>query len=396
MGMEDCGHTKSGHEPQAQVRWLAEAFSAAGWNVEKKPRPSPRSRGADLVLGAPSGERYLAGLRFCRQARRDALEGALAAAILEARAEANELGCHPMAIVACEYLSDAMAAHLREYASRVAPDQAWGMVDWRGRWEFRGPEVESVPKAGPPPFMLKRQVAWKVCGQAGQDPFSDLGQWLLKVLLAPRIPEGLLAAPRRPIRNSKQLAEAAGVSLATASRWATALEERGFLRRSRRELELRQLPELLKKWWVAAAARRPADQPAVFQLPHGTLFDQLEEALRRAPERPRACLGLFAACRHLGVGFVEGAPVHLYLEDRSPRALERLGLMAASQGQPASILVRVPAFPEAVFRARVQRDGVPVADIVQCWLDVADHPVRGPEQAAEILRRLDLPAVQVL
>jgi hypothetical protein len=40
-----------------------------------------------------------------------------------------------------------------------------------------------------------------------------------------------------------------------------------------------------------------------------------------------------------------------------------------------------------VFRASVLRDGVPVCDILQVWLDVAGHPPRGREQADEIERR---------
>ena len=38
--------------------------------------------------------------------------------------------------------------------------------------------------------------------------FSDLNQWMLKVLLAPLIPEGLLHAPREQYRNASQLVEA--------------------------------------------------------------------------------------------------------------------------------------------------------------------------------------------
>ena len=42
--------------------------------------------------------------------------------------------------------------------------------------------------------------------------FSDLNQWMLKVLLAPKIPERLLAAPRAEYRNVSELAGAANVS----------------------------------------------------------------------------------------------------------------------------------------------------------------------------------------
>jgi hypothetical protein len=56
-----------------------------------------------------------------------------------------------------------------------------------------------------------------------------------------------------------------------------------------------------------------------------------------------------------------------------------------------SLLRRVPAFRESVFRAAVVRDGVPVADILQVWLDVSSHPARVDAQAEEIRRRVLAP-----
>jgi len=36
---------------------------------------------------------------------------------------------------------------------------------------------------------------------------------------------------------------------------------------------------------------------------------------------------------------------------------------------------------------------VPVADVIQCWLDVSSHPARGAEQAAFIWKRVLGPAL---
>lgn len=119
----------------------------------------------------------------------------------------------------------------------------------------------------------------------------------------------------------------------------------------------------------------------------------------------RACLGLFGACQRLGVGIVQGAPLHLYLEQPSVQAIEALGLaplvgarrqvqarlIAVAEG-PVSplVLIRRPRYPRSLFRGMVWSDGVPAADILECWLDVAGHPARGDEQAEEILLRLEL------
>jgi hypothetical protein len=68
-----------------------------------------------------------------------------------------------------------------------------------------------------------------------------------------------------------------------------------------------------------------------------------------------------------------------------------MGLSPEGAEHRADVYVRVPAFRESVFRASVVRDGVPVADILQVWLDVGAHPARGEEQAEEIRHRVLAP-----
>jgi len=75
---------------------------------------------------------------------------------------------------------------------------------------------------------------------------------------------------------------------------------------------------------------------------------------------------------------------HLLHEDPSPGALERLGLTMASPGERVDVFVRKPRFLEAVFRGVTSIHGVPVADILQIWLDVATHPARGEEMARHL------------
>lgn len=59
--------------------------------------------------------------------------------------------------------------------------------------------------------------------------FSDLNQWMLKVLLAPALPPEMLAAPRGEYRNASQLAEAAQISLMSAFRFLRQMKQEGFL-----------------------------------------------------------------------------------------------------------------------------------------------------------------------
>jgi hypothetical protein len=113
----------------------------------------------------------------------------------------------------------------------------------------------------------------------------------------------------------------------------------------------------------------------------------------RKEEQLSACLGLFAACDALGIGHVRGAPAHLYVRRLDVAQLERFGLALAPGEQPADVVVRIARWPESLFRAAVTKDGVPVADVIQCWLDVSAEPTRGAEQAALIWRRVLGPAI---
>jgi hypothetical protein len=112
------------------------------------------------------------------------------------------------------------------------------------------------------------------------------------------------------------------------------------------------------------------------------------------PPRPRVCLGLFAAAEALGLGFVHGVEPYLYLERMSQDVLESLGLSANGAEQHADIFIRIPGNRESVFRGAVLKDGMPSSDILQVWLDVAQHPSRGKEQADLIWRRILAPAFE--
>lgn len=138
---------------------------------------------------------------------------------------------------------------------------------------------------------------------------------------------------------------------------------------SQRRLRIVRVKELLDRW---TSSNREAAK---------------EVPARQMHNQPRCCLGLFAAADALGIGFVRGAPAHIYLERLTLDSLDRLGLAVDSSNRPADVFIRIPINREAIFRAVMHND-VPVSDILQVWLDVSVHPARGREQADEIRRRI--------
>src|SRR5205823_694030 len=93
------------------------------------------------------------------------------------------------------------------------------------------------------------------------DLFSDLNQWMLKILVGRDLPEALISVPREPIRNASQLAVAAGVSVMSASRLVNQLSNEGFLDEHNENLRIVRVDELLERW-VSASRKMSREAPA--------------------------------------------------------------------------------------------------------------------------------------
>jgi biotin operon repressor len=383
---------------------IANMFRRAGWNVVRQ--PSAQDQRVDLI--ADSGEKkYVIEVKQSSEGRRDRLIPLLSQAILQAQAFRKLLpeSAVPVGIVAADRIPDSVAEQLKAFAAQYAPEVAVGILDLEGLREFQGFGLErfdaqrampsalsSLPKNGPPVHL-----------------FSDLNQWMLKVLLAPSIPESLLSAPREHYRSAAQLARAAGVSVMSVSRLVRQLRNEGFLDTRKQYLRLVRIEELLERWRGASQGKM-REIPARWIIRGGD--DQFRSAVksyasglkpkdskhsRRSSLRsslPRVCVGLFAAAEALGMGFVRGVAPHLYLERLDYAALKRLGLSVEDAGRSPDVQLRVPENEESIFRPVVWNAGVPVSDVVEIWLDVANHPARGKEQAAQIWSKVLAPAVR--
>jgi hypothetical protein len=378
---------------------LAGVFRKAGWRVRRP--PPARDMGADLVLDA-NGKKYVVELKVASEGRRDRLIPLLSQAILEARALAQQFPepALPLAVVAAKHIPASVAGQIKQFAERYAPEAGVGVIDAEGLRAFAGQGLEGLDAK--PPRRAARDIA---SPQRVPDLFSNLNQWMLKILLGQRLPEPLISVPRERIRNASHLAGAARVSVMTASRLVNQLANQGFLDESEEHLRVVRVGELLDLWVSAnrQAAKEVSARWIIKGGPH-----QLQSALRKyaSPRNsslkhsrkqrsgdttkvlPRCCLGLFAAADALGLGFVHGVPPHIYLERLALDSLSRLGLAVDHSNRPADVYIRIPDNREAVFRASAVREGVPVSDVLQVWLDVSTHPARGREQAGEIWRHV--------
>jgi hypothetical protein len=376
--MEPPSSIDSGAHPEASLieRHLAGALRAVGWSLSAGEPPAEFS----VAKGA---KRYPVLVRRAKDARRSIIQALIADAILRGRAS---LRGEFVVVVAAPAISAAMARSIEQYVAEVAPKQPFGYVDERGLVRFHGLGLEAA--RGQP----AKKAPARPAPERPRDLFSDLNQWLLKVLAGRKVPPEMISVPREPVHSAAELAARGRVSAPAAWRLYSALKNSGHIDDAG---NLSLVRDLMGSW-RAAAQRAQQRVGAKWVLPGRAPLDRLRGALaklREQEEQPSACLGLFAACDALGVGHVRGAPVHLYVRHVEPELLQRLGIAIAPNGEPPDLLLRIARWPESVFRAAVQVDGVPVSDVIQCWLDVSGEPARGAEQAAFIWRRVLGPAI---
>jgi len=384
---------------QAYEQLLAKLFQRAGWRVERQPKGVDR----DIDMVAQRGdERYIIQLKVSSEARRDRAVPLMSQAILEAQGAAQRVsgGAIPVAVLAADHVSQSLAEQVKHFAERNAPNVGIGLMDAEGFRSFQGHGLE----------WLNSERSRSLEGRSSAKPsssfylFSDLNQWMLKILLSQEIPESMIRVPRESYENASQLAEAADVSVMSAFRFVRQLSSEGFLEENG-ILGLVRVEALLERW-LAANQRRVREIPVrwiirgeksqlesavrayVSSLEAGALRhkQRLGGQLSKGPNR--ICLGLFAAAEAFGLKFVHGALPHIYLERLDEESLSQLGLSMENADRHADAYVRIPENPEAIFRAAVKRNGIPIADILQVWLDVSNHPARGRAQAEIIGKRV--------
>jgi len=356
---------------------LAEAFRSAGWRVVL---PASNRDSGDVLL-SKGKNRYAAIVKAAPEGRRDRLVPLLAQAILEnqSRASLGSSQGKPLAVVAAPNIAPAVAESLRKFASAHAPGIAVGVMDLNGLRAFSGPGLEALNSR--PVASASRSAA-----EPSVDLFSDLNQWMLKVVLAPDLNRYELLSsgiPRSRFRNASELAEAARVSVMSAFRFLRQLDREGFLAEDRNVIGLVRLDELFRRW--QASNLRPAREIAVRWILPGSR-ERLKALMKQLGDR--ACLGLFAAARACKLGHVHGVPAHVLVDRMPNNQWSQLGLIEANDGRVPDLVFRIPAAPESVFRGIVKADGFPASDVIQIWLDVSSHPARGSEQGQLIYKQV--------
>lgn len=217
----------------------------------------------------------------------------------------------PVAVVAAERIPISTAEHVKQFAAQYAPDTGVGVVDLHGLRGFAGFALDlfdARPSRAAHRAAMPRHLP---------DLFSDLNQWMWKILLGQLIPESLLAVPRGPFRNASQLAEAAQVSVMTASRFLRQLRNEGLLDERQDALRLARVVDLLERW--AAGSQHSSRENPVRWIIRQDL-PALLSALRKYNENPLG--GVRRAARRIvrRMGNVCGASIAPAPRGESPES----------------------------------------------------------------------------
>lgn len=369
----------SDQSSDAAVKRMAELFRSHGWDVEVEPGLGPLQ--PDLIMHSRE-KSYVAEVKSVGEGRPDRVLPLLSQAILQASRYAEHSGLSPLAIVLVGHASPSLLQRVEQFHRDYASDVAIGLVSDSLGSHFIGPGLESL-NAAPPRRVGKEQRAKP---RKASDLFSDLNQWMLKVLLAPELPEHLLHAPRGKFHSISDLAGAAKVSLMSASRFVQRLREDGFLEDYSGAFQLVRRRELFR-FWQSAALRSSPELRMSYLIPGSGM-----RPLQKAASRLDACIGLFAAADILNLGHVSGVPPHLYVRRIASTKTDWPGLIPAGPGEQPQVILKQVSAPESVFRGAVRIDDVLVSDVLQLWLDASAHPSRGAEQA-DLLRHTILSKV---
>ena len=351
---------------------LVKAFQKAGWKVDRQPANGPHR--PDMVVRRDQVA-YSVEVKETAEGRADRLVPLWAQAWLQASRSAAP-GCPPLAVVAAPKINRRAAERVLRFAAEYAPLGAAGVIDFEGLRLFRGSDLEELA-ASPATARVRQEQRPQV------NLFSDLNQWMLKVLLAPELPERLLSAPRSQYRNASQLAKAAAVSVMSAFRFLDQLRSDGYLDEGAPVVRLVRRDDLFSQWQAAAAIRSAREIPIRL-----LIRGDVREELRRRAGAGQFCLGLFAAADALGLGLVQGVPPHIYVRTLHRRSPIWKGFVPSTSSERPDAILRQASAPESVFRGSVVANGIPVSDVLQVWLDASVHPSRGAEQADLIRRRI--------
>jgi hypothetical protein len=305
--------------------------------------------------------------------------------ILRAKASAGE-GSGILIALLIKRMSDMAVNDLRSYAQDFLPELNWFLMDEAGNGVARIHGQDSALSLSP------LQVDDSSGKAAAPQPslFSLNNQWLLKMLLLPGIDPKYWGGAEEIPSSIVGLAKAARVPQPSVSSFISRFEQAEYIRREKGALVVVRHRELLDEWFYACKGSQAERVPV-----KSMYGDDPERFLRRIrdqsrnPDSPDMIVSYHLACHLRGVGR-SNVRVGWAYSCRSLEIIMRDYDLVEDKSPSPSFWI-VPGKAMAVKRGAVDVGGIPVCDILQCYLDVRESHARGQEQADYILNEILMP-----
>ncbi len=345
---------------------------------------------ADLVARR-GGESYVVEIKVQVPFRRSQFLGAIAHGILQLRdLKQSEPARKPLLAVWVEKAKPNAAREFESYVQRHAPEIEWLIMDasgWR-KWKCGTDQGE---RSGEERGSIKPSSS----ASPRSNPFAPRNQWMLKLLLLPGIEEKYWGGLRSRPASISALAEIAGVAKSHAWNLVALIEARGYLRRQGERFMFPGLRRLLEDWSAFVRLRPDRVLGAKPIHPERSPEKAVRQLLARLARRTSAVdepgtaavvVGGHRACHLLALGRSNIESARLYVEHPA-ETLERLDLVPADT-DAALVEIVEPRAKDSIFKGSARVDGLPVADILQLYLDLRTSPARGVEQSDFLFERV--------
>jgi hypothetical protein len=289
-------------------------------------------------------------------------------------------------------MSPIVVKDLQDYAKRYLPSLNWLVMDEFGQGNAC---LDSHEESFALPDALRRQVDNRMSVSRG-NLFSPKNQWLLKILLLAGLDRRYWGGPSRLPQSINELASISGVSQPSVSVFVMNAERAGFLKRSRDGFQILRCQELLDEWFYAVKNRRHSEigvRSLYGEEPGEVFSSKIRAFCQKAVNEgagPALVVGHHLACHLLKLGRSNVRFAKIYANRPVEGIMSALDLARDESADPQMILA-VPPVSQPVLAGHVGCEGIPVCDVLQCYLDVRSSLARGNEQAEFILEKILMP-----
>jgi hypothetical protein len=292
--------------------------------------------------------------------RLEDLQGRLAHAILIAQR-------HPqyrhLVVVAMPAVTAAAVDETRTMFSTYAPNIRWALVD----------EDNNVVEDSSSQRPRRRPRTHRELQPSPARLFSDLGSWMLKILLMREAPPSMWQGPRDIVWNAAELARVADVSHAHANTFLMHLDALGHLARASDGLRVVRTRPLLDQWFEAQRLLRRRASPVrwLYGTPRA-LGDVFENS-------PNVVVTGFEACVAMNILHASTFRPEAYITVPIAEVCEQFALEVCDARDAHFTLLSTRS--ASMARGRIATGNLAHVDALQAALDVVSNGARGREQA---------------